>query len=105
MDVVVKEQVREFLRDQVDNRGRTVVLTTHDMTEVERLAERVILINHGRIVYDGDLDALRKAHSDADEPNGNADLEDVMRRAFGSQAGELLGERAAGDTSEAAMST
>ena len=47
MDVVVKEQVREFLRDQVENRGRTVVLTTHDMTEVERLAERVILITAG----------------------------------------------------------
>jgi len=34
MDVVVKEQVREFLRDQVRRRGRTVLLTTHDMTEV-----------------------------------------------------------------------
>jgi ABC-2 type transport system ATP-binding protein len=81
MDVVVKEQVREFLRDQVEQRGRTVVLTTHDMTEVERLAERVVLINHGRIAYDGDLDTLRRTHADAlDE---EADLEDVMRRAFG----------------------
>jgi ABC-2 type transport system ATP-binding protein len=93
MDVVVKEQVREFLRDQVENRGRTVVLTTHDMTEVERLAERVILINHGRIVYDGDLDTLRRNHADAAGPDRPADLEDVMRRAFGRQAGELLGER------------
>jgi ABC-2 type transport system ATP-binding protein len=81
MDVVVKEQVREFLKDQVEQRGRTVVLTTHDMTEVERLAERVVLINHGRIAYDGDLDTLRRTHADAlDE---EADLEDVMRRAFG----------------------
>ena len=95
MDVVVKEQVREFLRDQVENRGRTVVLTTHDMTEVERLAERVILINHGRIVYDGDLDTLRKNHTGADGhgDDGQADLEDVMRRAFGRQASELLGDR------------
>src|ERR1700722_9502592 len=53
MDVVVKEQVREFLRDQVQRRGRTVLLTTHDMTEVARLAERVALIDHGRLVYDG----------------------------------------------------
>ncbi|HZU56825.1 MAG TPA: ATP-binding cassette domain-containing protein [Actinocrinis sp.] len=99
MDVVVKEQVREFLRDQVENRGRTVVLTTHDMTEVERLAERVILINHGQIVYDGDLSTLRRNHSDTDEPDGNADLEDVMRRAFGRQASELLGERAESESS------
>ncbi|MFI7293867.1 MULTISPECIES: ABC transporter ATP-binding protein [unclassified Streptomyces] len=60
MDVVVKEQVREFLRHQVEQRGRTVLLTTHDMTEVERLAERVVLINHGRLVLDGTLDEIRR---------------------------------------------
>jgi ABC-2 type transport system ATP-binding protein len=59
MDVVVKEQVREFLRDQVGRRGRTVLLTTHDMTEVARLAERVALIDHGRLVYDGKTAGLR----------------------------------------------
>ncbi|GKQ37091.1 ATP-binding cassette domain-containing protein [Streptomyces sp. A012304] len=60
MDVVVKEQVREFLRHQVEQRGRTVLLTTHDMTEVERLAERVVLINHGRLVLDGTLEEIRR---------------------------------------------
>jgi ABC-2 type transport system ATP-binding protein len=59
MDVVVKEQVREFLRDQVRRRGRTVLLTTHDMTEVAKLAERVALIDHGRLVYDGKTAGLR----------------------------------------------
>ena len=53
MDVVVKEQVREFLRHQVEERGRTVLLTTHDMTEVAKLAERVALIDQGRLMYDG----------------------------------------------------
>ncbi|EMF50933.1 ABC transporter ATP-binding protein [Streptomyces bottropensis ATCC 25435] len=60
MDVVVKEQVRRFLRHQVEQRDRTVLLTTHDMTEVERLAERVVLINHGRIVLDGSLQEIRR---------------------------------------------
>jgi ABC-2 type transport system ATP-binding protein len=59
MDVVVKEQVRDFLRHQVERRGRTVLLTTHDMTEVGRLAERVLLINHGRLAFDGPLAELR----------------------------------------------
>jgi ABC-2 type transport system ATP-binding protein len=59
MDVVVKEQVREFLRDQVERRGRTVLLTTHDMTEVARLAKRVALIDHGQLVYDGATEGLR----------------------------------------------
>lgn len=60
MDVVVKEQVRDFLRYQVEQRGRTVLLTTHDMTEVARLAERIVLINHGRIVLDGSLQEIRR---------------------------------------------
>jgi ABC-2 type transport system ATP-binding protein len=59
MDVVVKEQVREFLKFQVEHRGRTVLLTTHDMTEVNRLADRLVLINSGRIVFQGTLDELR----------------------------------------------
>jgi viologen exporter family transport system ATP-binding protein len=60
MDVVVKEQVREFLRYQVERRGRTVLLTTHDMTEVHRMAERILLINQGRLVFDGPLAGLRR---------------------------------------------
>jgi ABC-2 type transport system ATP-binding protein len=85
MDVVVKEQVREFLRDQVTRRGRTVLLTTHDMTEVSRLAERVALIDHGRLIYDGPVGGLREF---AGLPGGNGDggtpldLEDVVRAAF-----------------------
>lgn len=62
MDVVVKEQTREFLRYQVQERGRTVVLTTHDMTEVARLCERVLLINHGRLMFDGTLEQLKAEH-------------------------------------------
>jgi ABC-2 type transport system ATP-binding protein len=62
MDVVVKEQTRQFLRTQVRERGRTIVLTTHDMTEVARLCERVLLINHGRLMFDGTLEDLKTVH-------------------------------------------
>ncbi len=61
MDVVVKEQVRTFLRHQVAERGKTVLLTTHDMTEVAQLCERLVLINHGRVTFDGSLSDLRGA--------------------------------------------
>lgn len=60
MDAVVKEQVREFIRYQVAERARTVVLTTHDMAEVSRLVQRVLLINHGVVVYDGSLSDLQR---------------------------------------------
>jgi ABC-2 type transport system ATP-binding protein len=86
MDVVVKEQVRNFLRDQVEQRGRTVVLTTHDMTEVERLAKRAVLIDQGRIVYDGELEALRARHEATGD--GTRDLEDIMRLVFEAQRAE-----------------
>jgi ABC-2 type transport system ATP-binding protein len=64
MDVVVKQQVRALLQHQVTEGGRTVLLTTHDMTEVERLADRVVLINHGRIVSDGSLADIRSRFGD-----------------------------------------
>src|ERR1700761_1295561 len=80
MDVVVKEQVREFLRDQVRRRGRTVVLTTHDMTEVSRLPERVVLIAHGQLRYDGAVGGLREFAGLA--ADGEAELEDIVRAAF-----------------------
>jgi ABC-2 type transport system ATP-binding protein len=85
MDVVVKEQVREFLRDQVTRRGRTVLLTTHDMTEVSRLSERVVLIDHGSLSYDGPVRGLWQFAGLADD--GTGDLEDVVRAAFRSGQG------------------
>ncbi|MFD4657092.1 ATP-binding cassette domain-containing protein [Kitasatospora sp. NPDC058444] len=60
MDVVVKEQVRDFLRAEVHERGRTVLLTTHDMTEVARLSARVLVVNGGRLVLDGPLEEIRR---------------------------------------------
>jgi ABC-2 type transport system ATP-binding protein len=80
MDVVVKEQVREFLRDQVTRRGRTVLLTTHDMTEVSRLTQRVVLIDRGRLVYDGLVGGLWQFAGLPED--GAGDLEDVVRAAF-----------------------
>jgi len=77
MDVVVKEQVRILLRHQVEQRGRTVLLTTHDMTEVERLAERVVLINHGRIVMDGTLPEIRARFGSAWRVHATIDMRSV----------------------------
>ncbi|QXJ22301.1 ATP-binding cassette domain-containing protein [Actinomadura graeca] len=62
MDVVVKEQVREFLRHQALARGRTVVLTTHDTADVAHLCERLVLVDRGRVRFDGTLANLRAAH-------------------------------------------
>jgi ABC-2 type transport system ATP-binding protein len=58
MDVSVVELTRNFIRDYVDATRATVLLTSHYMADVDRLCERVILIDHGSIAYDGNLSAL-----------------------------------------------
>lgn len=59
LDVVAKERMRQFIRHVNRERGTTVLLTTHDLSDVEKLCERVIIIDHGKLVYDGALSTLR----------------------------------------------
>ena len=62
LDVVAKERVREFLTEVNSQRGVTVLLTTHDLDDIERLCSRLLVIDHGRLIYDGDLDTLKKRY-------------------------------------------
>jgi len=60
LDVVAKENVRQFLREIRDRDGVTVILTTHDLGDIEQLCRRVIIIDKGRVHFDGALDDLRR---------------------------------------------
>ncbi|MET9511599.1 ATP-binding cassette domain-containing protein [Streptomyces flavidovirens] len=60
LDVISKAKVRDFLRDLNAERGTTVLLTTHDLTDIEQLCKRVMVIDHGRLVYDGALAGLHE---------------------------------------------
>jgi ABC-2 type transport system ATP-binding protein len=60
LDVVAKERIREFLAGVNRARGTTVLLTTHDMDDIERLCRRMLIIDHGRVIYDGGLEAFRQ---------------------------------------------
>jgi len=62
LDVVAKARIREFVAETNAVDGTTVVLTTHDLVDVERLCRRVLLIDHGQVLYDGDLAALRRRY-------------------------------------------
>ncbi|HJZ45532.1 MAG TPA: ATP-binding cassette domain-containing protein [Roseiflexaceae bacterium] len=59
LDVVAKERIRQFLTDINRARGVTVLLTTHDLDDITRLCQRGVLIDHGRVIYDGGLETLR----------------------------------------------
>ncbi len=60
MDVVAKENVRQFLREIRDRDQVTIILTTHDLGDIEQLCKRVIIIDKGLVHFDGDLDDLRR---------------------------------------------
>lgn len=60
LDVIAKERIRDFIRS-MNERGTSFVLTTHDLEDVERLARKVIIINHGKKVFDGDLSTLKRS--------------------------------------------
>ncbi|MDR0470069.1 MAG: ATP-binding cassette domain-containing protein [Peptococcaceae bacterium] len=64
LDAVSKIAVRQFIRKLNAEHGTTVILTTHDMQDIEALSQRILLIGKGRILYDGDLDELKKRSSD-----------------------------------------
>jgi ABC-2 type transport system ATP-binding protein len=55
LDVAVKARFREFINYMHDTRGLTVMLTSHDLGDIEELCERMVMIDKGRIVYDGAL--------------------------------------------------
>ena len=59
LDIVAKANVREFLQEINQREGTTVLLTTHDLSDIETLCRRVIVIDHGRLLFDGALTALR----------------------------------------------
>ena len=59
MDVLVKEKIRQAIHALNRTYGTTVVLTTHDMTDIEDLCSRIILLEKGTILYDGPLSSLK----------------------------------------------
>jgi len=62
LDVVARQRVRELLVRENREHGLTVLLTTHDLGDIERLSSRMLIIDHGRIVYDGDVETLKERY-------------------------------------------
>jgi ABC-2 type transport system ATP-binding protein len=62
LDVVAKARVREFLTRVNRERGVTVLLTTHDLADVERLCDRMVIIDRGRLIWDGTVDELKERY-------------------------------------------
>lgn len=67
LDAVSKLAVRDFILKRNQTHGTTVILTTHDMQDIEALASRIILIGKGNILMDGTLDDIKKGNDSIDE--------------------------------------
>jgi ABC-2 type transport system ATP-binding protein len=89
LDVVSKQAVRGFLAELGATGDVTLVLTTHDLADIERLCRRLVVIDHGRVVHDGTIEALharygsrRRLVVDLDEPYpGGLDLPGVTEQS------------------------
>jgi ABC-2 type transport system ATP-binding protein len=82
LDVVAKARVREFLAEVNRERAVTVLLTTHDLADIERLCSRLLIIDHGRVIYDGSIERLIERYGeertlvvDLEEPAPPLDLD------------------------------
>jgi ABC-2 type transport system ATP-binding protein len=86
LDAPSKLAVRGFVKRLNRERGVTVLLTTHDMHDIDALAERVIVIGHGRVLADGTFDSLRAQivaeNPEADDDTASLAIEEVIARFY-----------------------
>lgn len=81
LDAVSKLAVRDFIRKLNAEHGTTVILTTHDMQDIEALTNRVILIGRGSVLLDGTLDDMRQAARQSNvqkDENQSTDLDQIV---------------------------
>lgn len=67
LDVLVKLRIREFLKEINEKYNTTILLTTHDLTDIEALCERVVMLDEGNIIYDGALKSLKEKWGEGKE--------------------------------------
>lgn len=80
LDIVAQETIREFLDAYVKEKGPTVILTSHYMDDIAKLADKLLLISKGHIVYQGTVpEFVAKSNTELAE-NEEVDFEDVIRR-------------------------
>lgn len=62
LDIVAKQRIRGFLKQINSERMTTIILTTHDLSDVEKLCERMMIIDHGKIIYDGTVEEIKRQY-------------------------------------------
>ena len=96
LDVLVKEKIREAIKEMNRKYNTTVILTTHDMADIENLCSRIIIIDEGNIIYDGDLLSIKNKFGDLRtvtiELRNKMDSADILDDFNGNVEYELSGK-------------
>jgi ABC-2 type transport system ATP-binding protein len=82
LDAVSKLALRAFLKEENRRSGVTMVLTTHDMDDIEALCDRVMVIGRGKLLYDGDMTALKAKYA----AHEGQDIDEVIAAMYGEMA-------------------
>ena len=62
LDILVKENIRKFIKDINKEKNTTVILTTHDLKDIEEVCDRIILIDKGTIIFDGEKEKFKNQY-------------------------------------------
>jgi ABC-2 type transport system ATP-binding protein len=65
LDVVAKSKIRKFIREINREKATTVMLTTHDMNDIQEICDRLIMIDHGKKMFDGTLQLFKQTYSES----------------------------------------
>lgn len=104
LDLIVKERIRAFIKEQNREKGTTVILTTHDLGDIEDLCQRVIIIDDGQLIYDGPLATIkdrfgkyRRINFETREPVLEIEIPSGAERLANGGSGSPPGGSLAGD--------
>lgn len=75
IDVLSKERIRQFIKKINEERHTTIILTTHDVSDIESLCEKMIIIDKGTLIYDGTLPQLKSIYR-------TTDLEEIIKKIY-----------------------
>lgn len=75
IDVLSKERIRDFIKKINTERNTTIILTTHDVSDIETLCEKMIIIDKGSLLYDGTLNDLKESYR-------TTDLEEIIKKIY-----------------------
>ena len=75
IDVLSRERIRQFIKKVNEERHTTIILTTHDVSDIESLCEKMIIIDRGALIYDGTLPQLKQLYQ-------TTDLEEIIKNIY-----------------------